>query len=195
MKIFLMIFCFSSTVTMAARANDVRTVPNLDLPRYAAGKWHELASIPQSFQADCVANTTAEYELLPDGLVRVVNGCEKEDGTRKSSEGRARVNSDFNDPARLEVTFVSIFGKWIWAFGGDYWVIDLDDQYQWAVVGHPARSYGWILSRTPSLPMDTLRKIHSNLQAQGYDTCKFLVSRTDAQKLTGERPTLCDYVK
>ena len=60
--------------------------------------------------------------------------------------------------------------------GGDYWIIDLGPNYEYAVVGHPTRKYGWILSRTKELPEDTLKGIISRLEAQGYDFSKFTMT-------------------
>lgn len=164
------------------------TVPSVDLARYL-GVWYELASIPQSFQKDCVANTTAAYSLTDDGFIQVLNSCDEKNGKRKIAEGRARVE-DKKTNAKLKVTFVKLLGNWIFRFGGDYWVIDLAEDYSVAVVGHPTREYGWILSRTPSLSADALKEISSRLVLQGYDVCKFIVTK-QAGGLSEAKP-LCE---
>ncbi|UYL07847.1 lipocalin family protein [Bdellovibrio sp. SKB1291214] len=169
---------------------DVKTVSKVDLTRYI-GKWYEIASIPHSFQKQCVGGVTAEYKDLGNGRVEVVNSCETKDGSRSVSEGQAKVvNTDSN--AELKVTFVKLFG-WIYAFGGDYWIIDLDKDYRYAVVGHPTRKYGWILSRTPQLDSGDLKNITQNLKDQGYDLCSLMMT-VQAGGVTSRSP-LCEYMK
>lgn len=153
-----------------SRSFAVETVPYVDLTRYV-GKWYEIASIPQSFQKQCASNVTAEYTTLPDGKIKVVNSCLTGQGKNSVAEGRAKV-VDPQTQAKLKVTFVK-FIDWIFAFGGDYWVIDLEANYRYAVVGHPTKKYGWILAREPLLSRTEFLQIADKLKAQGYDTCKF----------------------
>ena len=115
----------------------------MDLARYA-GKWYEIARLPNRFQRDCAANTTATYTLRPDGKITVVNECRKADGRTKSAKGTARVADPKGPNTKLKVTF-------FWPFSGNYWIIDLDPEYRWVVVGEPGRDYLWILSREPRL--------------------------------------------
>jgi len=90
------------------------------------------------------------------------------------------------------VTFVKII-DWIFAFGGKYWVIDLAPDYSFAVVGHPDRTYGWILSRTPSLAPEVLAGIERRLRDQGYDTCQFLTTVQPGG--FQERKPLCEVIR
>lgn len=140
----------------------LETVPRVELERYL-GTWYEIASFPQSFQRGCFA-TTANYTLADDGEIVVVNRCNKDaiDGPESVATGRARV-VDTTSNARLEVSF---FGP----FWGDYWVIDLGPNYEYAVVGHPGRDYLWILSRTPTLDATVYEGILTRLRAMSYDT-------------------------
>jgi apolipoprotein D and lipocalin family protein len=146
-----------------SRAADkpLQTVGSVDLERYL-GRWYEIASYPAWFQKGCTA-TTADYSLREDGLIKVVNSCRKGslDGKLKQAKGRAKVVDQASN-ARLKVSF---FGP----FWGDYWIIDLDPDYQWAVVGGPGRKYLWILSRTPQMDQTLYDKIVSRLPAKGYD--------------------------
>ena len=137
------------------------TVPSLDLNRYL-GTWYEIASFPQSFQEGCVA-TTATYSLREDGDVRVFNRCRdlRLDGPERTATGRARL-SPHPSGARLKVSF-------FWPFWGDYWVLELGEDYEYAVVGDPSRDYLWILSRTPTLDEATYEAIVARLTAQGYE--------------------------
>ena len=121
----------------------LQVVPRVDLTRYM-GTWYEIARFPHRFQEGCTA-TTANYTLRDDGEVDVVNRCflGSPQGEENMAEGRARV-VDVATNAKLEVSFFR-------PFWGDYWIIELGDQYDYAVVGHPGRDYLWILSRTPQL--------------------------------------------
>lgn len=184
---------FLSAVAAPPASADVQPVPHVDLNRYL-GTWYEIASMPQRFQRQCVANTRAEYVAGEEGTVDVLNSCEKADGSLANAEGHARV-VDAASNSKLEVTFVRFLGRWIYLFGGDYWVIDLDPNYEYAVVGHPDRSYGWILSRTPGLANDNLTKIATQLTAQGYDLCAFDVTRQEGGGYGGDAKRLCDYLK
>ena len=148
---------------------NVNTVSFVDLNKYA-GRWYEIAKIPNSFQKKCVRNTTAEYKLRDDGNIDVINKCIEEDGTVNEAEGLAKV-VDEKTNAKLKVSFVSIFG--IHLFWGDYWIIGLDKGYEYAVVGHPTRKYGWILSRTPKLAKEKLQEAYSILQDNGYNLKDF----------------------
>jgi apolipoprotein D and lipocalin family protein len=136
-------------------------VPNVDLARYV-GTWYEIASYPAPFQEGCTA-TTAEYSLLPDGRVRVVNRCRDAhlDGPERVAEGRARIVDDETN-AKLKVSF-------FWPFEGDYWIIDLDENYEWVVVGEPRRRFLWILSRTTSMDPALYDEIVARLPERGYD--------------------------
>ena len=148
-----------------AEANPVTPVANVDLTRYA-GTWYEIAKIPNRFQEQCVRGTTAEYSLREDGRITVLNSCFKEDGGRDEAEGVAKIEDSVTN-ARLKVSFVSFLG---WRpFWGDYWVIGLDADYGWAIVGTPDRKYGWILARTPTLDVGVLETVFAILEKNGYD--------------------------
>ena len=169
MKLVILMAIFVSLAAAAADRAPLEVVDSVDLDRYL-GTWYEIASYPAWFQRDCTA-VTAEYGLRDDGLISVVNSCRKGslDGKLKRSKGRAKVvDSDTN--AKLKVSF---FGP----FWGDYWIIDLDPDYQWAVVGVPSRKYLWILSRSPVMDEALYRDILSRLPAAGYDPA--LLDRTE----------------
>lgn len=165
------------------------TVPSVDLQKYQ-GKWFEIARVANSFQEKCVGPTTAVYTILKNGQIKVENRCQLKDGKIDLAEGRAK-SADQKTNSKLKVTFAKILGNWVFAFGGDYWIMELDPQYRWVVVGAPDRKFGWILARTPELDLQTLDQIESRIKAQGYDSCQFVVSPQDQKsKLQGKR--LCD---
>ena len=140
------------------------SVSTVDLKRYI-GRWYEIARYPNRFQRECASDTTAEYELKPNGKVAVVNTCRKSDGATKKASGTAKVVDASN--ARLKVTF-------FWPFYGDYWIIGLDLEYRWAVVGEPGRKYLWILSRTPNMPEADYQQALKQARAAGYDPHRLL---------------------
>lgn len=153
-------------------AQEMQTLKSVDLTKYV-GLWYEIAKIPNRFQKQCVKGTTAQYKLLKDGNIEVINSCLTEEGEKDVADGLARI-VDKKTNSKLEVSFVSIFG--IRLFWGDYWILGLGDDYEYAVVGTPSRKYGWILSRTPILDKQKLNKAYETLNNAGYDIKKFEVS-------------------
>jgi apolipoprotein D and lipocalin family protein len=155
----------------------VTPVAALDLTRYT-GTWLQLADIPAVFTAQCVRDTQANYTVLPDGLVKVVNTCITADGSLSTIEGRARVVGPESN-AQLEVTFVQFGGQWQFQFAADYWVIGLDDRnYSWAVVGGPDRASGFVLARKPTLSPSQIGQVFKVLIRNGYDPCDFEITAT-----------------
>ncbi|MFZ5906380.1 MAG: lipocalin family protein [Nitrospirota bacterium] len=144
----------------------LEVVPYVDLRQYT-GTWYEIARFPHRFQEGCVA-TTATYTLGEDGKISVLNQCREGslDGKLKSAQGTARVVEKTTN-AKLKVSF-------FWPFSGHYWIIGLGDQYEYAVVGHPDRTYLWILSRSPEMEEGVYTRILKRLDAQGYDTGKLM---------------------
>jgi apolipoprotein D and lipocalin family protein len=141
----------------------------VNLERYT-GTWYEIAKIPNRFQAKCAQNTTASYSLREDGRLDVINRCITEENEQISSRGIAKI-VDTGSNAKLKVSFVQILG--ISLFWGDYWIIGLDNEYRYAVVGTPGRKYGWILAREPELDEETIDEIYLILQEQGYNPSDF----------------------
>ena len=142
----------------------LQTVTNVDLNRYV-GKWYEIASFPQFFQKGCNF-TTAEYTLSDKGYVVVENRCNKDsiNGKETYIKGKAFVVKNTGN-AKLKVQF-------FWPFRAKYWIIDLADDYSFAVVGHPNRKYLWILSRTPVMSETTYLQIVERLRNKGFDISK-----------------------
>lgn len=137
----------------------LQTVDHVDLNRYL-GLWYEIGRYPNSFQKGCMAST-ALYTARPDGGIDVLNRCrDEQDGRFREAKGRAWV-ADKESNARLKVSF-------FWPFRGDYWIIDLGREYEYAVVGTPNRKYLWILCRTPEMQPEILEKILQNVENQGF---------------------------
>jgi apolipoprotein D and lipocalin family protein len=171
--ISLLIFLPQTLFPQEKSLPELVTVDKVDLKKYV-GLWYEVAKIPNSFQDQCIYGTTAEYKIDEDGDIIVTNSCYDEKDKLDVAEGLAKV-VDKNTNAKLEVSFVSFLG--IRPFWGDYWIIGLDENYQWAVVGTPSRKYGWILSRTPSLPDSTMENIFEILKSQHYNPVDFEMSK------------------
>ena len=160
---------------MPARVQPVPIpVASVDLNRYA-GIWHEIARIPNRFQQQCARDTLARYTLRADGRIDVVNQCVRRDGSLDQARGIARV-VDADTRAKLKVSLVSLLG---WRpFWGDYWIVGLDPNYRWAVVGAPNRKYGWILARSKTLDANSLETISAIIERNGYQRGSF---RMDGQ--------------
>lgn len=167
------LFWGNTLPAMAKAPAPPTTVAHVDLEKYT-GKWYEIAAIPMFFERKCVSNTTAEYTRLASGEISVFNSCQLSNGKRQSSTGLARV-ADPKTNAKLKVSFMNwpLFGWQFWA-SGDYWIIDLADDYSTALIGHPTRKYGWVLSRTPKLSLETLKSFSKKLAQQGYNPCDFI---------------------
>lgn len=141
------------------------SVPALDLQRYS-GQWHEIAHLPMFFQRKCVGNITATYAPKPDGTISVTNACDDKDGKQMVSEGTARPVQGY--PGRLQVRFAPDWLAWLPMVWADYWVIELDPEYRWAVVGGPSHKYLWVLSRAPTMDRQQFEQIRARAAQRGY---------------------------
>lgn len=148
------------------------SVAALDLQRYS-GQWHEIAHLPMFFQRKCVANITATYTPRVDGTVGVRNACDEKGGKRSVSEGTARTVA--GHAGRLKVRFVPGWLGWAPMVWADYWVVDLDPEYRWAVVGGPDRKYLWILSRAPTMQWAEYEAIRARAAQRGYPVDKLVL--------------------
>jgi apolipoprotein D and lipocalin family protein len=151
----------------------VRSVASVDLQRYA-GRWYEVARFPNRFQKACQGAATAEYELLADGGIRVVNTCSAADGRTVRAEGRARLADKHGPTSKLKVRFAPGFLSFLPMVWGDYWILDLTDDYTAALVGTPDRKYLWVLSRTPELDEATYQRMIATATAQGFDVSRLI---------------------
>jgi apolipoprotein D and lipocalin family protein len=132
----------------------------VELARYL-GRWYEIARYEQGFQKDC-DGVTADYSLREEGGIKVVNTCRKPDGRISDATGKAKV-VDTATGAKLKVSF---FGP----FYGDYWVLDRDEDYAWAIVGEPSGRYLWLLARDANPPAAAKEAMIARARALGYDT-------------------------
>lgn len=159
----------------AGAAQPLTTIPSLDLKRYM-GSWYEIAKFPNTFQEDCAGFTTATYSLREDGRVDVLNRCREADGSIDVAEGVARQPGGPGSP-KLEVRFAPAALAWLPMVWGDYWVIDLDEDYQLAAVSEPEREYLWILSRTPQVDPAAYQALLDRLRAKGLDMSRLVKTK------------------
>lgn len=162
---------FATATSFATGAN--AAVPALDLERYI-GTWHEIAHLPMFFQRHCVDRISATYAPLPDGTIEVRNACRTKDGSMSESTGVARPVQ--GHPGQLKVRFAPDWLSWLPMVWADYWVIDLDHDYQWAVVGGPSHKYLWVLSRTPTMERALFERLKTRARERGYRVDKLVMA-------------------
>jgi len=161
--------CATSTHTTTAMktnaAQPLRTVPQVDLPRYM-GDWRVIANIPYFAEKGCL-DSIETYRLRPDGKIDNIFTFRKKSFDAPQSQVRALARVfDPKTNAEWRITFFKIITA-------KYLILDLDPDYRWTVVGHPSRNYGWIMAREKTLPDATYAAILKRLAAQGYDPAKF----------------------
>jgi len=159
----IILFSFMTAIT---NAQELKTVLSVDLKKYS-GTWYEIASFPQRFQKGCEC-TTAEYTPTDKDYIIVENKCKK-NGKESSIKGKAFVDKNSGN-SKLKVQF-------FWPFKGKYWIIDLADDYSYAVVSHPNKKYLWILSRTKIMNEEVYKGIVSRLKEKGFDLSKLKITK------------------
>ena len=168
-KILASLLLVASAFSASAQ-EALTTVPSVDVPKYM-GTWYEIAKYPNRFQKMCASNTSAQYSARPDGTLSVRNRCTEVDGKISEVEGQARQIGNATSP-KLEVRFAPAWLSFLPFVWGDYWVIDLDADYQLAAVSEPKREFLWILSRTPTVNAKAYDDLLARLRAKSLDTAK-----------------------
>jgi apolipoprotein D and lipocalin family protein len=161
---YVLVLCSCVSFGTYANENDPSVVASVDLNKYS-GKWYEIARYPTFFQRNCV-RSTAEYQVLDDSSVSVYNICYKEDNSTSDIKGKATI-VDRAAPAKLKVRF-NIFAQ------GEYWIIALDNNYQWAVVSSSNKESLFILSRVAPMAKEILDPILQDLKNRGFDLSKIV---------------------
>lgn len=150
-----------------ATGKDPKVVSEIDLNRYA-GRWYEIARYPTFFQRNC-ERSTADYQIISENKVSVFNQCYKGNAVVGSIEGTASA-PNAQEPAKLRVDF-GFLRK------GDYWVIALDPNYEWAVVSAPKKSSLFILARKAPMNPELLQQIVNQLKQDGFDTARIIYDK------------------
>lgn len=159
LSIALMLGACSTTPTAP-----LPTVAAVDLGRYT-GAWFEIASLPNRFQRQCVADTQARYRLKDDGDIEVRNRCRLTDGSVEEAIGVAK-GVEGSGNAKLRVSFFR-------PFYGDYWILAFGPDQRWVLVGEPRRQFGWVLARTPQIDASELDQALSRAEALGFARSSF----------------------
>ncbi|KAF8033783.1 hypothetical protein BT93_C0136 [Corymbia citriodora subsp. variegata] len=149
---------------------EMEAVKGVDLQRYM-GRWYEIASFQSRFQPKNGVDTRATYTLQEDGTVRVLNETWS-DGKRGYIEGTAYKVDPSSDEAKLKVKFYVPPFLPVVPVVGDYWVLYLDADYQYALVGQPSRNNLWMLSRRNQLDDEVYNKLVQKAEEEGYDVSK-----------------------
>ena len=165
--------CACAFLGCASSKGDLPVVKTVNLQRYS-GTWYEILRLPNSFEGGLIC-ITANYSLKDNGDIRVVNSGHKIDdpSTIKTSTGTAWV-PDPAEPTKLKVRF-------FWPFSGNYWILALDPDYQYVMIGEPERDYLWILSREKTLGEQTINTLITQAKSQGFDTTKLLRTPQDCK--------------
>lgn len=150
---------------------EIPTVSTVNLEKYS-GTWYEIARLPNRFEKglECV---TATYTLRNDGKIEVINKGHKTGKLTKISKikGVAWV-PDKRFPGRLKVRF-------FWPFSGKYYILDLDKNYRYALVGEPSRKYLWVLSKDKHLDSNIYNLLLEKAAKMGFNTARVIKIRQD----------------
>jgi apolipoprotein D and lipocalin family protein len=144
------------------------SISSLELNRYL-GTWYEIAKYPNRFQAMCKSNTTAQYSLLPEGGINVLNSCTDDKGLTTQANGAARIKIQ---PSQLEVSFAPNWTRWLPIVWANYWVVALDANYGWVLISEPNRQYAWVLAREKKLNDADWTQIKAAIAAAELDLKK-----------------------
>ena len=129
-------------------------------PQKASGKWYEIASIPKGFATNCHCSY-GEYQPL-EKAIKATNYCRRGAANGPTSRASARLYPIPNTGNH------KLLLKFSWPFQGEYWIIYMDPNYQYALSGTPSRRYLWITSKKPYLDQKTINKLKDIAKKQGY---------------------------
>jgi apolipoprotein D and lipocalin family protein len=174
--LFCVIFNTAAAPDVKAAQDSLNAIPALDVARYM-GRWHEIAKFPNRFQKMCASDTEALYSQQEDGRLQVINRCRQANGELSEVIGAARQVGDANSP-KLKVRFAPAWLSFIPMVWGNYWVVDIDDNYQLAAISEPSREYLWILARKPEVDPATYAALVERLKMKGLDVGKLERSLT-----------------
>ena len=154
---------------------------NVDLSSFQ-GKWYEIAKLPRMTENDCYG-TTAFYALGGNGSLSLVNQCNV--GSSLGPVLTSAMTASVPDPTVPAKMALQVGG-----YTGDYWILEVGPNYEYAVVGHPSRLYFWILGRTPTLDSETLQGILSRAEQNQFNTSQleYTPQPPGAERLSSETP-------
>jgi apolipoprotein D and lipocalin family protein len=159
------------TAPSPSRAQTRRPVPravdHVDLKRYA-GRWYEIARLPNAREKHCVGDVTLHYLMRDDGHVEVVTRCQTADGKMRETRGVGRTRGGASS-GRLEVRYAPAFFSFIPSVWKDHWILGLGPDYTWTVVGMPSHEHLWILSRLPEMSRSSYQQALEVADGNGFD--------------------------
>ena len=173
MKTILTSLLLLSIAHAFAKEAKLPTVANVDVTRYV-GKWYAITSLPQFFTRNCLGQT-ADYGIIDDKTVSVLNTCLEKDNEKSTIEGKAVV-VNAETKAELEVTFNSFFTK-LFRVKGDYNIIALDPEYKYVMVGSKDRDSLWIMSRSTTMPEDVMNQYIDKAKGLGFPVDNLIRSK------------------
>lgn len=176
--------CSSTSTSLETEHAPLPIQQDVDLEKYV-GTWHEQARLPHRFQEQCVADVKADYALNDGQTLKVTNSCRTADGSITTAIGEGRLSSDIKptDPAKLEVRFAPTWLSWSPKVWGDYWILKLQGDYEYSLVGTPDREYLWVLSREKEADQAVVKELLDYAATQGFDIEK--VERSNQELVSG----------
>ena len=146
------------------KGDDVTVVTPFDTMRYL-GRWYEIARLDFRHEKN-LDNTTAHYSLNKDNSIKVVNqGWNYVKEEWEVAEGKAKPRK--KNTGALKVSF--------WGpFYDEYNVVEITNDYQYALVFGKNTDYMWILSREKTMPEIVRQYFVLKAQSFGYNTDKLV---------------------
>lgn len=168
---------------MSDKLPEVRPVASVDLLRYS-GRWYEIGRLPLHWEPEGVTDVTADYTPDGEGKLRVDNRCFDADGKPTQSIGEARAADESG--AKLRVSFMPEFLRWVPFTDGEYWVLKVDDEYRTALVGSPDRKHLWLVHREPTLAEDVRADYMTEAKRQDFSLEGWIDTVQDGRRVTDE---------
>lgn len=156
----------SLAIGCTSMKQSLKTAPSVDLPRYM-GDWFVIANIPYFAEKGCF-DSIESYALRPDGKIDNWFSCRK-GSFQAPLERKASATATVTDTGTNAVWSVRFFK----IIPVAYLILEVDPNYQWVVLGHPSRRYGWIMARSKTLDDTLYQRLLGDLAVQGYDPAKF----------------------
>ena len=175
----ILFLSLSALLAACASSNaDLATQQDVDLNKYM-GTWYEQARLPNSFQRECAGDVQANYVMEADKTITVTNRCQGVDGKEQEAIGQGRLSSSMEpaDSAILEVRFAPKWLSWFPMVWGDYWIMKLEGDYQYSLVGTPDRKYLWVLSREKLADPQVVSDLLDYAAAQGFSVEKVVSTK------------------
>lgn len=159
---------------MQDSGKDVVAVPRVDLQRYL-GSWFEICRLPLKWEDAEASDISATYSEIADGRIRVENRCLDKDGKPDRSIGVAVPQDETN--AKLKVSFLPEYLRWIPFTQGDYWILAIAPDYSVALIGTPDREHLWLIARSAAVATETVENYLAVAKSQGFALDRLITPR------------------